>query len=162
LTYEASSSLHPVSGSARDFRGYVEAAWDADGKIAREPRAAMRMEVNVATLRSGSATKDQEVWRLIDVARFPLIIAELQSIEPLYGRSIYRATGDVTIAGSKRSYAGQMLVVTEDFTEVSVRGDLQIDIRHHGLEPPRMLFVRIEPVISVHLTLVARLEGGKV
>jgi hypothetical protein len=140
---------------AEDFSGYIDVAWDDRGRIAAQPPAAMRMEVAVAKLRSGSPTKDQEIWRLIDVGRFPSIIAELRSIEPLYGASIYNATGTVTLAGRKRSYSGQMLVVTEDFNDVSVRGDLQIDIRDYGLEPPRMVFVRIEPVIAVHLSLVA-------
>jgi polyisoprenoid-binding protein YceI len=156
LTYEAGSSFHVVTGRAEDFSGYIEVAWDAQGRIAADPAAAMHMEVAVAKLRSGSPTKDQEVWRLIDVGRFPRIIAELRSIEPLYGASIYQATGSVTLAGRSRSYTGQMLVVTEDFSEISVRGDLQIDIRDYGLELPRMVFVRIEPVIAVHLSLVAR------
>jgi YceI-like protein len=155
LTYEASSSFHAVHGMAEDFSGYIEVAWDDRGRIAMEPPAAMRMEVAVAKLRSGSPTKDQEVWRLIDVGRFPRIIAELRSIEPLYGASIYQATGNVTLAGRTRAYSGQMLVVTDDFTDVSVRGDLEIDIRDYGLEPPRMAFVRIEPTITAHLSLVA-------
>ncbi len=156
LTYEARSSLQPVSGTARDFGGYIEVAWDDKGRIVQNPAPAMHMEVNVATLRSGSPTKDQEIWRLIDVGRFPTIIAELQSIEPLYGASIYTARGTITIAGRSRPYAGQMLVIVDEETEISVRGDLEIDIRDHGLQPPRMLFVRIEPAIRVHLALVAR------
>jgi polyisoprenoid-binding protein YceI len=155
LTYEAGSSLHVVSGIAQAFSGYIDVAWDDRGRIASEPAAAMRMEVPVTKLRSGSPTKDQEIWRLIDVGRFPLIVAELRSIEPLYGTSIYQATGNVTVAGRTRSYTSQMLVVTEDFSDVSVRGDLEIDIRDYGLEPPRMVFVRIEPIIAVHLSLVA-------
>jgi polyisoprenoid-binding protein YceI len=140
---------------AEDFSGSIEVAWDDQGRIATDPPAAMRMEVAVAKLRSGSSTKDQEIWRLIDVGRFPRIIAELRSIEPLYGSSIYQATGNVTLAGRTRSYTGQMLVVTENFSDVSVRGDLDIDIRDYGLEPPQMVFVRIEPIIAVHLSLVA-------
>jgi polyisoprenoid-binding protein YceI len=156
LTYEAGSTLRTISGTAEEFAGYIEVAWDDRGRVAPNPPAAMRMEIPTAKLRSGSSTKDQEVWRLIDVGRFPRIIAELRSIEPLYGSSIYQATGSVTLAGRTRSYTGQMLVVTDDFSDVSVRGDLVIDIRDYGLEPPRMLFVRIEPIITVHLTLVAR------
>jgi polyisoprenoid-binding protein YceI len=157
LTYEGKSSLHSVSGRALDFRGYVDAAFSEDGTLQADPAPAMRLEVPVTALRSGSTPKDQEVWRLIDVERSPHIVAELRSIELLYGTTIYQAMGEITIAGRTRSYDGQMLVLTEDRQTVSVRGDLEIDIRHFGLEPPRMLFVRIEPVISVHLSLVATL-----
>jgi len=115
----------------------------------------MRLEVPVSKLRSGSTIKDREVWRLIDVERSPFIFAGLRSIEPLYSPVIYHATGDVTMAGTTRSYAGQLLVSKEDNGFMSVRGDLPLDIRDFGLEPPRSAFVRIEPVIAVHLSLVA-------
>jgi hypothetical protein len=155
LTYEAKSSLQVITGRADEFGGYVEAAWDEDGALLCDPAPAMHLEVPVSRLRSGSTVKDQEVWRLIDVERSPTIFADLRSIEPLYGPLIYQASGDVTLAGSTKRYAGQLLVAKEESDCVSVRGDLELDIRDYGLDPPRALFVRIEPVIVVHLSLVA-------
>jgi polyisoprenoid-binding protein YceI len=155
LTYEAKSSLQVITGRAEELDGYVQAAWTEEGALLADPAPAMHLEVPVTRLRSGSTIKDQEVWRLIDVERSPTIFAELRSIESLYAPLVYRATGDVTLGGTRKAYAGQLVVAKEGPDAVSVRGDLEIDIRDYGLEPPRALFVRIEPVIVVHLSLVA-------
>jgi len=115
----------------------------------------MYLEVPVSKLRSGSTVKDQEIWRLVDVERSPMIFAQLCSIEPLYGAFVYQASGEVTLSGTKKRYAGQLFVARDEPDTISVRGDLELDIRDYGLQPPRALFVRIEPVIVVHLSLVA-------
>lgn len=155
LTYEARSSLQAITGRAEEIGGYVEAAWNDEGTLLATPRPVMHLEVPLSKLRSGSTVKDQEIWRLVDVERSPMIFADLHSIEPLYGAFIYQAVGDVTLSGIRKRYAGQLLVVREDADSISVRGDLEFDIRQYDLQPPRALFVRIEPVIVVHLSLVA-------
>lgn len=154
LTFEASTSLHPVRGAASDLHGYVEAAWNPDGMLVLDPPPAIRLELQVERLRSGNAMQDREMWRLIDSRRFPLVVAELRSLQAAGASGRYRATGDVTLAGRVRRYDGE-LTATEEGDRISIEGALVVDVRDFGMKPPRFLMLKVEPRVSVNLQLIA-------
>ncbi len=145
LEFIASSSLHPVKGSANELRGRVEAGW-SDGDIAPDPPPLMHVEFAVEQLRSGNDMQDRQMWKLLDSKRNPRVVADLHKLRPA-GPRRYAASGDITLAGKTRRYTGE-LAVTHDAGRVTVDGRLPLDIRDFGLNPP--------PFFDVH-----RRAGGR-
>jgi YceI-like protein len=154
LTFEASSSLHPVRGQSARLTGYVEALWNGDGTLASDPPPAMRVELQVESLSSGNALQNREMWKLIDSKRFPLIAADLRSLAPDAAQDAYAASGDITLAGRVRRYDGE-LRMQHDGARVTLDGDLAVDIRDFGIQPPRLLLLKVSPLVKVNLHLVA-------
>jgi hypothetical protein len=153
LEFEASSTLHPVHGKATNLVGYLEANF-ADGTLVTEPPPKMHVEFQVERLRSGNSLQDREMWKLIDSRRFPLIAADLREVKPNGTSGSYSATGDITLAGRQRRYDGA-LSITPNGESVAVEGELVLDIRDFGLQPPRLLMVKVQPEVTVRLKLVA-------
>lgn len=153
MEFEASSTLHPVQGKATNLVGYLEANF-ADGTLALDPPPKMHVEFQVERLRSGNSLQDREMWKLIDSRRFPLIAADLRDIKPNGTPGSYSASGDITLAGRQRRYDGA-LSVTPNGEGVAVEGELVLDIRDFGLQPPRLLMVKVQPEVTVRLRLVA-------
>jgi hypothetical protein len=114
----------------------------------------MHLEVPVEQFKSGNAMQDREMWKLIDSRRFPTVAADLRSLESAGAADHYKAAGDVTLAGRQRRYDGN-LMVTRDGDTLRVEGDLVVDIRDFGLQPPRFLMLKVDPQVKVHLRLVA-------
>jgi polyisoprenoid-binding protein YceI len=154
LSFEASSTLHPVRGQSTAVRGTVSAAWNDHGTLASDPAPTMRVELNVESLSSGNALQDREMWKLIDSKRFPIIAAELRDIAPGTPSGTYAASGDITLAGRVRRYSGS-LTVLHDGDRVTVDGTLTLDITDYGLQPPRLLMFKVSPQVRVNLHLVA-------
>jgi hypothetical protein len=155
LTFEARSTLHPVHGKATQLDGFIDANWNATGLPAGTPPPRMHVEFPVEQLRSGNGVQDREMWKVVDSKRFPRVSADLRE---LHGRSEpgrYAASGDVTLAGRSRRYEGELSFAHEGDV-VTVEGALSIDIRDFGLKPPNLLIVKVDPVVKVHLHLVAR------
>ncbi|MBC5801278.1 MAG: YceI family protein [Candidatus Eremiobacteraeota bacterium] len=157
LEFIASSSLHPVKGSANELRGHVEAGWD-DGEVALDPPPVMHVEFGVERLRSGNDMQDRQMWKLLDSKRNPRVVADLHELRPA-GAHRYAATGDISLAGKMRRYTGE-LKVTREGVRVTVDGRLPLDIRDFGLKPPRFLMFTVAPVVEVRLHLVAAAQEG--
>ncbi|MGH7706426.1 MAG: YceI family protein [Vulcanimicrobiaceae bacterium] len=153
LTFEARSSLHPVHGKATNLTGYVDAAWSDDG-LRLEPPPAMHVEVPVERLRSGNDLQDREMRKLVDSRRNPSIVADLAGVRPTGTPNRFAADGDITLAGRTHRYSGEM-AVTLAGNRITVEGDLRVDIRDFGLQPPKVLFLKVEPQVNVHLRLIA-------
>jgi len=147
LEFIASSSLHPVKGSASELRGQLEVGWN-DGDV----------EFAVERLRSGNDMQDRQMWKLLDSKRNPRVVADLRELQPAGPRQ-YAASGDITLAGKTRRYTGE-LGVARDGGRVTVDGRLPLDIRDFGLKPPRFLMFTVAPVVEVRLRLVAAEQEG--
>lgn len=155
ISFEARSSLHSVKGKAMALTGFLESGWDEDGTVAAVPPPKMHVEFPVEQMRSGNGLQDREMWKIIDSTRFPRIVADLYELKNGAGPARYRASGDVTMSGRTRRYNGEMTVSHRDET-VTVEGDLIVDIRDFGLKPPSMLMLKVDPIVKVHVYLVAK------
>lgn len=155
LTFEARSTLHPVHGKATQLDGFIEAGWDAAGLPLAAPAPRMHVEFPVEQLRSGNGVQDREMWKVVDSKRFPRIAADLRELGVQAAPGRYGASGDITLAGRSRRYEGE-LSFAHAGELVTVEGELSVDIRDFGLKPPSLLIVKVDPVVKVHLHLVAR------
>ena len=140
LEFEARSSLHPVHGSASGLSGYVDAEFDG-AVLAADPPPRMHVDFPVEHL-------------LIDSRRFPSVVAELRGAEPDTVSVRNEASGDITLAGRQRHYKG-VLTVERAGERLQVGGELRVDIRDFGLQPPRFLMFKVEPEVNVRLRLTA-------
>ncbi len=142
-----------MHGTASNLNGYIEAEFAGD-MLESDPAPKMHLEVPVEQLRSGNALQDREMWKLIDSKRFPLIAADLRSLEPDGSAGSYKAGGDITLAGRQRHYDGTLTIVREG-EALRVEGRLRVDIRDFGIAPPRFLMFKVEPEVNLHLRLTA-------
>jgi polyisoprenoid-binding protein YceI len=157
LSFDGKSTLHAVHGTASQLTGSITAAIE-DGALALEPSPEMHVEFPVERLSSGNGLQDKETWKLLDSKRNPKIAADLRHLTST-GNGAYRATGDITMSGRKKTYEGDLTIkATSD--RIAVDGALIIDIRDFGLQPPRLLMVSVEPQVTVKLHLVAVLDPG--
>jgi polyisoprenoid-binding protein YceI len=155
MTFEAHSNVHAVRGKASDLDGYIEAGWDADGTLVVETALKMHVEFPAERLRSGNGLQDREMWKVIDSKRFPRIAADLRGLAPAGTPGRYTAVGDITLAGRRRKYRGDLTLARSD-ASIVIDGELEVDIRDFGLRPPRLLIMKVDPVVKVRLHLIAR------
>jgi len=155
LAIEARSTLHAVRAAASALTGYVVAGWNSDGSLAAAPAPIVHVEFPIDQVRSGNAMQDREMRRLVDAGRFPKASGDLRSVDPIAPPGRYRASGEITLVGRSRTYAGEFTMKNDEGI-VTVEGELSIDIRDFGLKPPSLLILKVDPVLRVILRLVAR------
>ncbi len=157
LTFTATSTNFPVYGKVAEMSGYVEGVWH-HRRLALDPSPRMHVELQVESLRTGNDLQDREMWKLIDSKRFPKISADLGELNAGSVPERYAAAGEITLAGLARRYEGS-LILRRDADLVSIDGDINIDVRHFGLKPMKLLVLSVEPLVRVRLRLLARKAG---
>ena len=75
------------------------------------------------------------------------------------GSSNYLVGGDLTFRGVTRSYEDNMTVGEVDDRTVTLSGKATFDIRDFGMEPPRILMLKVQPEVSVRVEIVAQKES---
>ncbi len=154
LSFQAKSTLHEVSGKNTMLDGFIEAGLNDEGRLIFDPLPTMHLDFLVEQLRSGNSMLDQQMWKLIDSKRFPRITADLRTLVPTDSPFQFSGSGDITLAGRIKRYGGEISFSVRG-TDLVFEGDLDVDIRDFGLTPPNLLFIRVDPVVKVHLHLVA-------
>ena len=67
--------------------------------------------------------------------------------------------GDVTFRGVTNSYEDEMTIAQLDDATLQLDGRATFDIRDFGMEPPRILMLRVHPEVDVTVD-DRRQEGG--
>jgi hypothetical protein len=158
---EAHSSLHPMASRADGLAGFVDLEVSDDGRLAARSDCdgpAGRLSLPVERLRSGNRFEDRELHRRIDAHRYPTIDGELDSLEPDREDRRYRVRGDVVFHGVRRTYESDMTAEV-DGDIVHLAGGATFDVRDFGVEPPRVLVLRVEPHVAVRVHIVAEKEA---
>ncbi len=122
-----------------------------DGEV-RGLRAG-RVEVPVASLRSGNPLEDAELQRRVDARRFPTIVGEVRSVTPLDSAGRFSVAGDLTFHGVTEPVTGEVRIAL-DGDGLRVEGEQVFDVRDFGIKPPRILMLRVEPDVRVEINLV--------
>jgi polyisoprenoid-binding protein YceI len=148
---EATSSLHPIHTETTGLEGWIELEVGGNGRVA----TGGHVELPVDRLRSGNPLEDRELRRRIDAGRYPLITGELTHMQPSGDDGSCLVGGDVTFRGSTRSYEEVMSVETVDARTVRFTGRSKFDIRDFGMEPPRILMLKVHPEVVVRIDVVA-------
>ena len=154
---DARSSVHPIRSSTAGLRGWLELDI-AKGRIDPTATTGGWLELPVDLLSSGNPINDREMKRRIDARRYPTITGELTGLEHADG-SRYVVHGDLTFRGVTRSYEGEMNITAGDDGTVRLEGERVFDIREFGMQPPKILMLRVYPEVSVRVSVEATREG---
>jgi len=157
VAIDATSSLHPIHSETNGLEGWLELDVDVDGLVASDGASAAHLELPVERLRSGNAMEDRELRRRIDARRFPTICGDLTTIESTGRDGRYRVRGDITFKGVTRPSEDEMTVAVEGDV-IRLQGASVFDIRDFGMEPPRILMLKVAPNVTVTVDIVARKE----
>jgi polyisoprenoid-binding protein YceI len=157
---EGRSTLHPIRTETSGLEGWVELELGRRGQVDLAAAPEAHLEFEVARLTSGNPLEDRELRRRIDARRFPTIVGDLTAMEATDEAGRYRVSGDLTFRGVTRQYEDEMTVEAVDAVDgtVILEGEKTFDVRDFGMEPPRILLLKVEPHVSVKVAITAQKE----
>jgi hypothetical protein len=155
LTIHARSSTHPIDVEAAGVAGGFDAVPGETGVVLAAPG---ELTVDVSRLRSGSILVDRETHRRLDLRRHPRITARLDRVAPTGDG--FRCEGAITLLGVERPAHGELTVEVNDDGSLQLTGEQRFDVREWGIEPPRLLLLRVHPEVRVRLRALARPADG--
>ncbi len=149
--------MHPIHTEAEGLEGWVE--FDIDGarvNVDQTPRG--HLEYPVENLKSGNALEDREMRRRIDSRRYPTISGDLKGMKQCDDPERYLVAGELTFRGVTRTYEDEMTIDMLDDHTMRLAGQSTFDIRDFGMEPPRILMLKVQPEVTVRVEIVAEME----
>ena len=155
---DARSSLHPIKRTTDGLEGHIDLE-TGDGVVDVGASPAGRLSLPVGRLSSGNKLEDRELQRRIDARRYPTIDGVLTDIRTGDDGG-YLVSGELTFRGIARQVEDEMTIDIVDDRTVHLAGRSQFDIRDFGMEPPRILMLKVEPRVDVRVDIVATREEG--
>lgn len=155
---DARSSVHPIETRTDGLEGFLDLDVSEAGRVSAAAPPAGRLSLPVDRLRSGNRLEDRELQKRIDARRFPTIDGVLTSLDTSGEDGRYQVKGDVVFHGVQRTYENEMTVQLDGDT-VQLRGEATFDIRDFGVQPPRILLLRVEPEVTVRVDILAQKES---
>jgi polyisoprenoid-binding protein YceI len=155
---DASSNVHPIHTEAKGLEGWLEFEFDVDDEVNVDLPPRGHLEYPVENLKSGNALQDRELRRRIDSRRYPTIAGDLTGMKRCDDPSRYLVTGELTFRGVKRTYEDEMTIEMPNDHTMTLTGQATFDIRDFGMEPPRILMLKVQPEVTVRVEIVADLE----
>ena len=154
---DAQSSVHPIHSTADGLEGFIEFDADRDGTVGSHP--AGKLSFPVSKLSSGNPLERRELQKRIDARRYPTIDGVLTGMEPLDNQGRFRIRGDLAFRGVTRSVEGELALSVVDDSTIRLEGASTFDVRDFGMEPPRILMLRVEPDVTVRIELIAERQA---
>ncbi len=158
---EGRSTLHAIHSTADGLEGFIQLEQDESGQPTRATPPAGKLSLPLARLSSGNALEDGELRRRIDIKTFPTIDGMLTNMERVDGTDRYRVSGDLAFRGVLRACEDEMSLEPVDDRTVRLEGRSTFDIRDFGMDPPRLLMVRVEPEVKVRVEIIAEREDER-
>jgi polyisoprenoid-binding protein YceI len=155
---EARSNVHPIHTEAQGLEGWLDLDV-SDGKVNVDQALSGHLEFPVENLKSGNAFEDRELRRRIDARRYPNIAGDLKTMKQADEPTRYVVNGDLTFRGVARTYEDAMTIDVVDDRTVTLAGQSVFDIRDFGMEPPRILMLKVQPEVSVRVEIIAEKES---
>ncbi len=164
-TVDATSSVHPIHSETDGLTGWLELQVNDAGRPNLRSRKGAEISLEVERLRSGNPLEDRELRRRSDAERHPTITgvmrsmrsagAHAEAVGSAAGGSTFLVEGEVTFRGVTRAYEGLVAIDVGPGGEINVRGAAVFDVRDFGMEPPRILMLRVHPEVTVSIDVVA-------
>jgi hypothetical protein len=159
VSIDARSNVHPIHTDTDGVEGYIDLAIAPDGSVDLSSTPPLgRISFAVERLKSGNRMEDRELQRRIDARRYPLIEGTLKAISDDKSAGSYRVGGDITFRGVSGYHEDLMEIRQVDGGTILLTGSSRFDIREYGMQPPRMLMLRVEPEVEVRVELFAVLR----
>jgi polyisoprenoid-binding protein YceI len=155
---DARSNVHPIHSGTDGLEGYVELELDSDGGVNLEQDPTGKVSLPVTRLSSGNRMEDREMQKRVEARRYPTIDGVLRRMERVGEDHTYKVSGDVTFRGVERPHQDEMTVEAVDDQTIQLAGKSRFDIREFGMEPPRVLLLKVQPEVDVRVEIVAAKE----
>jgi polyisoprenoid-binding protein YceI len=156
---DARSNVHPIHSTTQGLEGFVDLEVDGEGGVDATVKPSAHLSLEVSRLQSGNRMEDRELQKRIDARRYPTIEGTMTSMEPTAERGAYTVTGDIVFRGVARPSDGTMTFGTVDDRTIALAGTSRFDIRDFGMDPPRVLILRVEPEVDIRVEIIAEKEG---
>jgi polyisoprenoid-binding protein YceI len=152
---DARSNVHPIRSNTDGLEGYVDVELSPDGDLDLSAPVAGKLSLTVDRLKSGNRMEDRELQKRIDARRFPTIEGTLGSIEKSDEAGRYRVNGEITFRGVSRHHEDMMSISGVDDQTIRLEGASSFDIREFGMEPPRILMLKVDPEVDIRVEVFA-------
>ncbi len=150
--------MHPINVETTGLEGFLEVErGDQGGSGAALRLIAGRVEIDTDRLKTGNGLYDRELERRLETRKYPRVRGEVRAVTPLEGGR-YRVRGDLSLHGVRRSVDGEVQLRMVDDRTVEVGGERIFDMRDFGLDPPRILMLRVYPEVRVRGRVIAERE----
>jgi polyisoprenoid-binding protein YceI len=161
---DARSNVHPIHSSTDGLEGFID--FDGDGDVVGEGDPPVNVGANPSgelslrldRLSSGNRFEDREMHKRVDVRRYPTVDGVLTGIKPVGTDGRFKVSGDVAFRGVTRPCEDEMSVTPIDERTICLEGRSTFNIRDYGMEPPRILMLRVEPEVVVRVEIIAMRE----
>ena len=155
---DARSSVHPIHTSTDGLEGFIELDTTDGGEVVPASPPAGAVSLPVSRLSSGNPLEDRELRNRIDAARFPTIDGTITHVVRVDGTDRYRVGGDLVFRGVSQPCEDELTLEVLDDRTVRIAGGSTFDIRDFGMQPPRILMLRVHPEVAVRVELIAERE----
>ncbi|HWE66638.1 MAG TPA: YceI family protein [Acidimicrobiales bacterium] len=157
---DARSNVHPIHSTTDGLEGYVDLDLSGEGGVDLSALTSGQLTLSVDRLKSGNRMEDRELAKRIDARRFPTITGVLGTIEKSDEVGTYKVAGDITFRGVTCPHEDLMNISSVDDQTIQLGGQSRFDIRKFGMEPPRMLMLKVEPEVDIRVEIFAVRESG--
>jgi polyisoprenoid-binding protein YceI len=157
LWAEAKSSLHGIHIESHELAGSFEIEVSAEGLDLTKPPSG-QLELEADSLKTGNRLEDGQIESQLEVRKYPKVRGAVRGVTALAGGR-YRVRGDLTLHGVTKSVEGDVTLRTIDDKTVEVEGEKVIDVREFGLNPPKILMMKVYPDVKIRAKVVAVREG---
>ena len=154
LWIEGRSTLHPIRVTASGLAGSIEANL-ADSRLDLSSAPNAHVEIAAEQLKPGKMLYDREVERRLEVRNFPRIMGELISVADIDSTNHYRLRGNLSLRGVTQTIDGEVNLTVLDGGVLQIEGEQVFDMRRFGLEPPKLLMLRVYPEVRVRGRVLA-------
>jgi polyisoprenoid-binding protein YceI len=151
-------NLHPSHITANALSGYIECEVDEHGKPRLDQPYTAELSLPVEAIKSGNGIQDREMRRRFDVSHYPAITAIVTHGEPLEGEGRYRAAAQLTMHGQTREISGDVQLGV-DGTTMTIDGQQVINVKDFGIDPPRLIILKVEPEVDLQVHIVAERQS---
>lgn len=156
LEIHARSSVHPVEGKTSEIRGQASGELK-DGRIDLDQQPSGYFEIPVDALKSGHKLQDLEMRRRIEAKKYPTIRYEVKEVKG--GPDTFQVRGALTFHGVTKEFASEVRAKVDNGT-LYAEGELTMDIRDFGVQPPKILNLQVYPDVRIVVRLVGKQAGG--
>ena len=155
----ARSSLHPIHSETDGLNGWIDLEVLGGGRLNLAVPPSAQLSLPVDQLKSGNPLEDRELKRRIDARRYPTIDGQLTEMTETGRVGCYLVGGDVTFRGTTRHHEDEVTVEQINDSTIKLEGTSTFDIRDFGMQPPRILLLKVFPDVTVTVEIVAEREA---
>lgn len=155
VSFFGESSVHPIEVSVAPS-GWFSATLSPHG-IDEASRVEGHIDIPVTDLSSGNPLLDRETKRRTDAKRYPSITGDLTKVLTVEGAEA-EIEGLISFRGEDVEVEGRIELREIAPDGIVLEGEGLFDVRWWGLEPPKLLMLKVHPEITVRIRLVMKAE----